>query len=185
MFRNFLTCTFILFSCASYGARPRVPVPVLPPVQVQTARSSMQQLILHAGYVFEGTVLRIEPALENGTSDTSSIQITFRIVCGLRGVRNGQTFTMHEWSGLWNAGERYWPGEKVVLFLYPPSRLGMTSPVGGHLGRFGEDANGQLMLNAAQSAILSGNAGPSNSTVKGPLRLPPAKLFQIIRREIE
>jgi hypothetical protein len=36
----------------------------------------------------------------------------------------------------------------VVLFLYPRSKLGLTSCVGGTLGRFNLDAWGRVMLSA-------------------------------------
>jgi len=43
-------------------------------------------------------------------------------------------------------GERYQPGEQVVLFLYPASSLGLTSPVGGEMGRFQVDKVGRVAL---------------------------------------
>jgi hypothetical protein len=33
-----------------------------------------------------------------------------------------------------------------MLFLYPPSKLGLTSPVGGPLGRFKIDPDGRVIL---------------------------------------
>jgi hypothetical protein len=34
-------------------------------------------------------------------------------------------------------------GQHILIFLYPPSRLGFTSPVGGSLGQVGLDASGK------------------------------------------
>jgi hypothetical protein len=56
-----------------------------------------------------------------------------------------------EWSGLWNAGERYRVGEQVLLFLYPNSRLGLTSPVGGAQGRFAIDEFSRVLPNPANN----------------------------------
>jgi len=42
-----------------------------------------------------------------------------------------------------------------VLFLYPASSLGLTSPVGGPLGRFAVDGLGQVSLTPEQSMWLS------------------------------
>jgi len=37
------------------------------------------------------------------------------------------------------------PGERVLIFLYPPSRLGLTSPVGGRQGQVVLNARGELI----------------------------------------
>jgi len=34
-----------------------------------------------------------------------------------------------------------------MLFLYPPSKLGLTSPVGGLSGRFNVDPGGRIIIN--------------------------------------
>ena len=57
--------------------------------------------------------------------------------------------TIREWAGLWNTGERYETGERVLLFLYPKSKLGLTSPVGGKLGRYAVDAAGRVLIDSA------------------------------------
>jgi hypothetical protein len=68
-----------------------------------------------------------------------TVEITFRVDDAFRGVKPGRSLTIREWVGLWLAGERYHAGERVVLFLYPLSKLGLTSPVGGRFGRFDVD----------------------------------------------
>jgi hypothetical protein len=65
---------------------------------------------------------------------------------GIRGTQTGRTLTIREWAGLWNNGERYRVGESVVLFLHAPSRLGLTSPLGGVQGRYNIDAHGNVLL---------------------------------------
>ena len=57
-----------------------------------------------------------------------------------------RTVEIKEWAGLWQSGERYRPGERVLLFLYPPSRLGLTSPVANRAGRFEVDRAGRVTL---------------------------------------
>ena len=64
----------------------------------------------------------------------------------MRGASAGQNLTIHEWAGLWNRGERYRVGERVLLFLYSPSRLGLTSPVAGPIGRFAIKDKGEILL---------------------------------------
>lgn len=75
----------------------------------------------------------------------------------------GKTLTINEWAGLWQSGERYRVGEQVLLFLYPPSKLGLTSPVGGGMGRFSVNRGGELVLKPTQGSMRTANpsTGPS------------------------
>jgi hypothetical protein len=43
----------------------------------------------------------------------------------------------------------------VLLFLYPPSKLGLTSPVAGAMGRFALDSEGSVLIDAQHSASLA------------------------------
>ena len=94
--------------------------------------------------------------METATSSNSvpTTRITFHVDQAIRGVIKGQTLVIHEWAGVWESGESYRRGERVLLFLYRPSRLGLTSPVGGQQGRFKLDANGMAMLRQEQAASV-------------------------------
>jgi hypothetical protein len=111
--------------------------------------------------IFSGEVLRVLPG-GNGAGYT---QITFRVENAMRGVRRGQIIRVSEWGGLWSSGERYTKSEHVLLFLYPKSKLGLTSPVGGRQGRFAVDTAGR---------VLAG---------EGPTRLQPVPL-KIVKAQI-
>jgi hypothetical protein len=102
-----------------------------------------RRAIRDSARIFSGTVLKVERAgpVADGIATT---HITFRVEEPIRGVRRGQILKINEWGGLWQAGERYRQGERVLLFLYPASRLGLTSPVGG--GRFRVDRAGKVEL---------------------------------------
>lgn len=113
-------------------------VPQLPPWQKMTRDSGM---------VFSGLVTQVQRSL----TSTGTTQITFRVENAMRGVRRGQVVTIREWSGLWNNGERYVLGERVLLFLYPKSKLGLTSPVGGKLGRYAVDPAGRVLIGSPQT----------------------------------
>lgn len=104
------------------------------------------QLAHSSGYIFAGTVKAIERITPSGKRGVATVQITFHIDKAIRGVRAGQTLTVREWAGLWQFGERYRDGERVLLFLYPPSKLGLTSPVGGPMGRFKVDSGGRVVV---------------------------------------
>src|SRR5437660_7852226 len=117
---------------------------------------NFNQFTRNSGYIFSGTVLKIQrtTAGENAIAFT---QVSFRVDQAIRGVRAGEILTIREWSGLWDSGERYRPGERVLLFLYPVSKLGFTSPVGGALGRFAVDHAGKIHINGPQRQSLSSN----------------------------
>lgn len=111
-----------------------------------------QPAMRSAGMIFSGTVLKIEHLKPAGSPGIT--QITFRVENAIRGTHLGENLTIREWEGLWNSGERYRPGERVLLFLYPQSKLGLTSPVGGAVGRYEVDRTGQVLINNI------GNTGP-------------------------
>jgi hypothetical protein len=100
---------------------------------------SLRQLTQHAGIVFAGTVTHIQP-------DAQQVHITFRVDQGIRGVPSKRTFTIREWAGLWAFSPRYRVGEHLVLLLYPPSSTGLTSPVGGAIGRFSIDDRNRIII---------------------------------------
>jgi hypothetical protein len=130
---------------------PRYPGPpgagVFPP-------PVFQQLTRAAGIIFSGRVTFIGQAASSSRPDTASTTITFQVEHALRGTSPGQNLTIHEWAGLWSSGPRYRVGERVLLFLYSPSKLGLTSPVAGAMGRFAMDSQGRIVMSALHIANL-------------------------------
>jgi hypothetical protein len=104
-------------------------------------------MIRVSGRIFAGTVIKVERVDLSPASSIATTQITFRVDEAIRGVRQGQIVRVHEWAGLWQTGECYRVGERVLLFLYPPSKLGLTSPVGGTIGRLQIDRNRRVAMN--------------------------------------
>jgi hypothetical protein len=84
---------------------------------------SLHQMARDSGYIFAGKVMRIERLAGNLTADVPTVRVTFLVEQGIRGVRTGQTLVIREWVGLWEQGECYRLGERVLLFLYRPSQL--------------------------------------------------------------
>jgi hypothetical protein len=113
-----------------------------------------QKIVGVAGIIFSGRVTSIArvPLLSGQTP--SSTTVTFQVERAIRGISPGQVLTIHEWAARWTSGERYRVGEHVLLFLYPPSKLGLTSPVAGAMGRFVLDSEGRILMNPQQSASL-------------------------------
>ena len=114
----------------------------------------MVRITRPAGYIFAGTVraIQFEPITASGQIPT--VRVTFQVDEAIRGTRTGTSFTIREWAGLWNAGERYQRGQRVVLFLYPMSKLGLTSPVGASLGRFSVDQSGHVVMHNEQTGMI-------------------------------
>lgn len=121
------------------------PFPVRGPRSPANPDSGFSGLARAAGIIFSGTVKRIElrPATNGQTLET--VAVTFHVESGMRGARRNQDLTISQWIGLWSSGQQYRVGQKVLLFLYPRSKLGLTSWVGGPLGRFHVDASGHVL----------------------------------------
>ncbi len=138
---------------------------LLSPERDQHSVQNLRLMARHSGMIFSGTALRVEHlAAESG--GVASTQITFRVQTAIRGVRVGQVIAIREWDGLWNSGERYRPGERVLLFLFPASRLGLTSPVGGRLGRFRVDEAGRVEVPGDAGGLGAGGGRPKPVRLK-------------------
>jgi hypothetical protein len=116
-----------------------------------------KQLSRRAGMIFAGTVLTASPliaATQTATDHTAAtdraasaatpaVQLSFRVDQAIAGVERGQILTIHEWAGAWSMHRPMRSGQHILIFLYPPSRLGFTSPVGGALGQVALDPTGK------------------------------------------
>ena len=125
------------------GHSPPPPAPITFPKIVQAA-----------GTIFQGTVTKIEPGTAPGGAAIATVAITFHVERTFRGTTPGEDFTIQQWLGLWSGGQRYMVGEHVLLFLYPPSKLGLTSAVAGSIGRFHIEPPGRILLNERQLALF-------------------------------
>lgn len=149
---------FLFLSVLPMCAEPRTPLVPQP---------AWQRITRDSGMVFSGVVTQVK----RSTSGHGTTQIAFRVESAIRGVRRGQVVTIREWSGLWDNGERYVVGERVLLFLYPRSKLGLTSPVGGRSGRYSVDAAGRVLIGNPQM--------PSPRPV--PLRTVKAQILKSVK----
>ena len=71
-------------------------------------------------------------------------------------------------------------GERVLLFLYAPSRLGLTSPVAGTMGRFAMDPQGRIIMSPQHVATLAADPILGGKTV-----VPYADFVQAARSREE
>jgi hypothetical protein len=126
--------------------------------------SGLRRLAQHAGTIFSGTVMSVEPGEVFSPGEIPAVAVTFNVEHAIRGATTAPNFTIREWRGLWNGAPRYLPGQRLLLFLYPSSRLGLTSTVGGPLGRFRMDSSGHVLLNAQQAAAFASPPSPKPAT---------------------
>jgi hypothetical protein len=136
-----------------------------------------QQLVRAAGIIFSGRVTSIGHAPSSPGQARASTAITFHVERAMRGASPGKSLTIYEWAGLWTSGERYRVGEHVLLFLYSPGKLGLTSPVAGAMGRFAMDSQGRIVLSARHVAAFADDPVLGGKTV-----IPYADFIQAERR---
>ena len=146
---------------------------------------SLTQLTRKAGFIFAGRVLRVQrPQPLPGRVPV--VQVTLRVERALRGTRAGQTFTLTQWTGAWDSGPQYRPGQRLLLFLYPRSRTGLTSVVGGRLGQFDFDAKGNVVLRGDQETLLiSPRAPTARSGPRSPVKYRYQDFAGRLRRATE
>jgi hypothetical protein len=149
-----------------------------------------KQLSRRAGMIFAGTVLTAAtptvttPSVANqiatgqtannqaGNNQTAAtdrvvpgatlaVQLRFRVDEAIAGVDPGQILTIHEWAGVGSMQRPMRGGEHILLFLYPLSRLGLTSPVGGSLGQVALDASGKNVVAQKPDAAVHLRNGSS------------------------
>jgi hypothetical protein len=123
--------------------------------------AGLEQLSAKAGIIFSGTVLRVARESTND-SNPSTVLISFRVDEAGRGCVSGETIVVREWAELWERNDRYRPGQRVLLFLYPPSEAGLTSPVNGDLGKIEIGPQGLLRFTPQQAHFLASQSNASS-----------------------
>ncbi len=147
--------------------RPPDPPPRFPgvPGNSDFQKLVFRQLVRSAGIIFSGRVVFIGHSALPLRPNPACTTVTFQVENAIRGASRGRNLTIHEWAGLWTSGERYRVGERVLLFLYSPSKLGLTSPVAGALGKFTLDAQGQIVLSPLHVATFAGDLSLAGKNV--------------------
>ena len=142
---------------SSLAAGQSLPVEV---IANQLLGPQWKQLARRAGIIFAGTVLATAAQTLTPTPVTEraipgaipAIQLRFRVDEAIAGVESGQILTVREWAGASSMHRALQPGEHILIFLYPPSRLGLTSPVGGQSGMIALDSTGKNLTVAPSGA---------------------------------
>lgn len=98
--------------------------------------------------------------VDRAQGPTAAMELNFRVDEAIAGVEQGQTLKIREWSGAWSMHRPMRSGEHILIFLYPLSRLGLTSPVGGSRGQFELDASGKNVASKSGTPILMHESPP-------------------------
>ncbi len=159
--------------------------PMLPPhhrSSTNFGNPTLSALTSSSGFIFAGTVTRVERLPAASPGGIASVRITLLVEQAVKGARVGSTFTFTEWAGLWSGGPRYRPGERLVLFLYPRSKAGLTSPVAGDWGRF-EISGGSVVLGRQRAQALLGNSRltSTHSVATASEVMHPADFMRLIK----
>jgi hypothetical protein len=144
-----------------------------------SAGKDLNLLIHPAGIIFSGHVISIAHEAASPVPNPAATTITFLVDDAIRGTRPHERLMIREWAGLWTRGERYRVGERVMLFLYPPGKLGFTSPVAGGIGRFALDPKERIVLNPLQVRIFD-----QDWIVRGRGIIPYAEFVPALQRLI-
>ena len=137
----------------------------------------LPQFASAAGTIFSGTVTRIERHAASSAQPVEIVSISFHVEKAIRGASAGEEITISQWIGLWSAGQRYRVGERVLLLLYPRSKLGLTSCVGGQMGRFTIDSWGRVLFSAQHLSVFR-----ADPVLGGKSRVPFSDFALAVRR---
>jgi len=113
----------------------------LPVAQAQVRRVTLQEMVESAGTVVTGRVIEVREGRHPNYQNIAVTYITVEVEGMLKGKANHvsrHVFMQFGGVGVNRIHElpTYRAGEEAVIFLYPESQYGFTSPVGGGQGKF-------------------------------------------------
>lgn len=123
---------------------------------------NLEEIIAASGKIFAGYLVKSEIIDKDPESELPIVKYTFKISEGVKGIGNKDRITFKQWLPT-ARGEGYERGRKYVLFLYPDSSLGITSPVGlSNQGQFYVERKGfirkkEIVRNKLNNKGLSKN----------------------------
>jgi hypothetical protein len=147
------------------------------PAQAVGQHLDLATMTERAGTIVSGRITELRSGSHPKYKNVGVLFITLKVNEMIKGAP-AQTFTFMQFTGrATQAGSgkplsvaqslphlpMYRVGEEVVLFLYPPSSVGFTSPVGGEQGKF------IVQRSPGHPVTLVSEAGNAHLVVEGPL----------------
>ena len=105
---------------------------------------NLEEIIEAAGLIFSGVCTNVENIENDPEANLPVYKYTFKVTDAIKGTGNREFITFKQWQAT-SKDAGYNIGEKYVLFLYPESKLGLTSPVGFLQGQFNVEIRGFLL----------------------------------------
>lgn len=181
---TFVALVFLSACCVPFSASAQSAVAQTwnQAVAEQALGSQWQQMSRRAGMIFTGTVLATDARSENSNlvnrstwgsiapDSMTAFRVTFHVDRAIAGVKAGEVLTIREWAGALSAQRPMRVGERLLLFLYAPSLLGFTSPVGGTRGQIVLDGRGRFIPSEPERPVTVPQSppGPRPITVVPP-----------------
>ena len=104
---------------------------------------NLEEITASADRIFVGNCVSIEEIEDDPASKLPVVKYTFEITEGIKGVENKSKISFKQWApSIKESG--YQKDKKYVLFLYPDSERGLTSPVGLLQGNFEVELHGLI-----------------------------------------
>ena len=108
-----------------------------------TRQINLAEMTDSAGTIVRARILDLRFEAHPDYPNIKTLRITAEVLESVRGA-GGRRITFREYAAhgqsrmkqVQNQQHNYRVGEEVVLFLYPPSKAGFSSPVGGSQGKF-------------------------------------------------
>jgi len=128
---------------------------------ISVDRINLFEMVRTADRIFWGRCLEAEAGREPSTG-LPVTTYTFEVLRGIKGARTGTSIRFQQLSGGGTGAIRGLPefsrGQEILLFLYPDSKLGLTSPVGLVQGMFrvgkGGRRDGTVLNRVGNSNLL-------------------------------
>ncbi|HYE74119.1 MAG TPA: hypothetical protein VEF04_12350 [Blastocatellia bacterium] len=97
---------------------------------------NVAEMTMVAGRVVHGRVVAVRSGLHPQQPNVSVLFVKIQVIEMLKGAPAPEISFMQYAGGSFSHLPQYRLGEEIMLFLYPESRLGLTSPVGEGQGKF-------------------------------------------------
>lgn len=96
---------------------------------------NLEEITSASDRIFTGICINVEEIEDDPESGLPVFKYTFKIIEAIKGLQGKEEITFKQWKPTVN-GASYEAGKKYILFLYPNSERGLTSPVGFLQGQF-------------------------------------------------
>ena len=155
-----LSCSLLLCVNANEGTESS-SVKIERHFVFDTVPLNLEEITSASNRIFTGTCTNVEEIEDDPESKLPVFKYTFKINDAIKGLQGKEEITFKQWKPTAkDAG--YEVGNKYILFLYPDSERGLTSPVGFLQGQFEVERKGlirkkEVVRNKASNKGLNRN----------------------------